>query len=352
MNITANFGEVDSIMSYFSFRTFDPEGVFFYGHSSEGEDWFMLSLRGGVPEMQFGQSKMKVTATGGPKLNDGVWHKLEIYSEEEFVRLKVDGKPELRLRMFHDQPDPGMVGALHLALGGILIDPDRLPIKINPMMDACIRHGRWLSLITQWDMTPKKKEIPCFSDIKPGSFFSGGGLVIFNTSALPDFDSDQKMVISVHPSSYKWSGTILSMWSPHTHSRLISVGADAEAQKLFYRVHSGANATEDYFDKDIKSFQLTIEKDSITFEAHQQSGIILQSKTILASGCSHGIVEQWEEGMLLGFGGLLGEGGEYDAPDSAYMEGCLDSIYIQGQKWDLDQSLFKDETVSTHSCPF
>lgn len=36
---------------------------------------------------------------------------------------------------------------------------------------------------------------------------------------------------------------------------------------------------------------------------------------------------------------------------SDYMEGCLDTIFIQGQKIDLDQAFFKDTSVSSHSCP-
>lgn len=40
-----------------------------------------------------------------------------------------------------------------------------------------------------------------------------------------------------------------------------------------------------------------------------------------------------------------------DHSGSDYMEGCLDTIFIQGQKIDLDQAFFKDISVSSHSCP-
>ncbi|KAG5260909.1 hypothetical protein AALO_G00297880 [Alosa alosa] len=55
MNVSIPFNETQGAMSNFSFRTFDPEGVLFYGDTSDGEDWFVLLLRHGVPEMQIGQ---------------------------------------------------------------------------------------------------------------------------------------------------------------------------------------------------------------------------------------------------------------------------------------------------------
>lgn len=63
-----------SIRSYFEFRTLDPEGAIFYGDTKEGQDWFVLSLRDGIPEMQIGKADILVSIKGGRKLNDGAWH--------------------------------------------------------------------------------------------------------------------------------------------------------------------------------------------------------------------------------------------------------------------------------------
>lgn len=65
-----------SISSTFEFRTLDPEGMVFYGDTEEGQDWFVLSLRDGIPEMQIGKANILVSVKGGPKLNDGSWHKV------------------------------------------------------------------------------------------------------------------------------------------------------------------------------------------------------------------------------------------------------------------------------------
>lgn len=68
-----------SITSNFEFRTLDPEGIIFYGDTKEGQDWFVLSLQDGVPEVQIGKANILVSVKGGPKLNDGIWHKVRVF---------------------------------------------------------------------------------------------------------------------------------------------------------------------------------------------------------------------------------------------------------------------------------
>lgn len=63
-----------SIKSSFQLRTFDPEGVIFYGDTKNGVDWFVLSLKGGIPLMQIYRSGIYVSVAGGTKLSDGKWH--------------------------------------------------------------------------------------------------------------------------------------------------------------------------------------------------------------------------------------------------------------------------------------
>lgn len=61
-------------------------------------------------------------------------------------------------------------------------------------------------------------------------------------------------------------------------------------------------ALEGYGDKDFKSFQMTIEKDSITIESRLQQHVTQRGRIPV-----NGILEQWKEGMPLSFGGLLGQ---------------------------------------------
>ena len=69
-----------SIKSSFQFRTFDPEGAIFYGDTKHGNDWFMLSLKDGIPLMQISRDDVLVSVAGGPKLNNGKWHTVSFRS--------------------------------------------------------------------------------------------------------------------------------------------------------------------------------------------------------------------------------------------------------------------------------
>lgn len=70
------FSHLSSIKSTFQLRTFDPEGAIFYGDTKDGLDWFVLSLKDGIPLMQISKGDVHVSVSGGPKLNDGKWHKV------------------------------------------------------------------------------------------------------------------------------------------------------------------------------------------------------------------------------------------------------------------------------------
>ena len=64
------------ISSSFEFRTWDPEGVIFYGDTNPKNDWFMLGLRDGRPEIQLHNHWAQLTVSAGPRLDDGRWHQV------------------------------------------------------------------------------------------------------------------------------------------------------------------------------------------------------------------------------------------------------------------------------------
>ncbi|XP_012690899.1 sex hormone-binding globulin [Clupea harengus] len=343
MSLSTPLTEIQSITSYFSFRTFDPEGAIFYGDTRDGNDWFVLSLREGIPEMQIGKAHMKVSVVGGPKLNDGLWHKVELRSEDTFVVLEVDNKRELVVGLHTDQPDT-REGLIRLALGGILIDEKKLLVPFNPLLDGCVQGGHWLNISTPWDSAPRKTAMPCFTNIKTGSFFPGTGLAIFNTSDFPGVDPEEKgIIITVNTSSKTLNGTILSMRPYESPSPILSVAEDTDSGMMALKVKTDTIAVLN-FDKDFISFDVIIQKTSMSFETKVKG-----SHKVVIDDDFSSILAQWKKGMLLAFGGVPGDGADYAG--SEYMEGCLDTIFVQGQKVDLDQALFKDASVSSHSCP-
>lgn len=135
--------------------------------------------------------------------------------------LEVDGFSGLEVGMQSKQTQEVIFGELRLALGGILINKDKLIVQVlkrdspisvrrnhslspkssslfclfdcpkkrccviflqfEPQMDGCVREGRWLNLSMPWEAEAEELWL-CYQNIQPGSFFSGKGLAVFNTS--------------------------------------------------------------------------------------------------------------------------------------------------------------------------
>ncbi|PNJ12889.1 SHBG isoform 15 [Pongo abelii] len=74
--MTFDLTKITKTSSSFEVRTWDPEGVIFYGDTNPKDDWFMLGLRDGRPEIQLHNHWAQLTVGAGPQLDDGRWHQL------------------------------------------------------------------------------------------------------------------------------------------------------------------------------------------------------------------------------------------------------------------------------------
>uniref|UniRef100_A0A8C0DGQ4 Sex hormone-binding globulin n=1 Tax=Balaenoptera musculus TaxID=9771 RepID=A0A8C0DGQ4_BALMU len=72
--MTFNLTKIIKTSSSFEFRTWDPEGVIFYGDTNPEDDWFVLGLQDGRPEIQLHNHWAQLTVGAGPRLDDGRWH--------------------------------------------------------------------------------------------------------------------------------------------------------------------------------------------------------------------------------------------------------------------------------------
>ncbi|PNI36885.1 SHBG isoform 20, partial [Pan troglodytes] len=93
--MTFDLTKITKTSSSFEVRTWDPEGVIFYGDTNPKDDWFMLGLRDGRPEIQLHNHWAQLTVGAGPRLDDGRWHQVEVKMEGDSVLLKVDGEEVL-----------------------------------------------------------------------------------------------------------------------------------------------------------------------------------------------------------------------------------------------------------------
>uniref|UniRef100_H9GL75 Sex hormone-binding globulin n=1 Tax=Anolis carolinensis TaxID=28377 RepID=H9GL75_ANOCA len=169
--------------SSFDFRTFDPEGVIFYGDTNPGKDWFVLALRKGKPEMQIHNAVTNLTVSGGMRLNDGRWHRLMVKNEGDVVIMEVDGDDQLVLRHVSSSVIDHPVFAMRIGVGGLFIPAQELLTPLNTAMDGCMRRWNWLNKTSEWREGSSLEEEGtkvCFPSIRPGSFFPGNGLATFS----------------------------------------------------------------------------------------------------------------------------------------------------------------------------
>ncbi|XP_008281047.1 sex hormone-binding globulin [Stegastes partitus] len=338
IHTTVNLSEINSIKSSFELRTFDPEGVIFYGDTKNGVDWFVLSLKDGIPLMQISRGDILISVAGGPKLNDGKWHTLEVSNHGKFVILEVDGSEGVTVGMKSQQADEVISGELRLALGGILISKEKMIVQFEPRMDGCVRKGSWLNISTPWQ-SEVEDLWPCYQNIRPGSYFSGKGFAIFNTSVFLT-EEDDGIKFELWSNFTQMDGTILSIKAPEQGLMFTLVANKNTKVVTFTR---GKEKT--YMRNTLRRLLIKFSEDSLLLVI-EESELDSTSTTIMPMN-HPGYLTTWRKSRLT-VGGLLGEG--EDSVGSQFLTGCLEKIQIQGRDLDLDLAV-KHMSVSSHSCP-
>ncbi|XP_057712203.1 sex hormone-binding globulin isoform X1 [Corythoichthys intestinalis] len=331
MHLSVNLTKIRGITSTFQLRTYDPEGTIFYGDTKNGRDWFILALKDGVPLMQISRSGVLVFVVGGPKLNDGRWHTLELSNHGDFVVLEVDGSRGLLVGLQSDTIEEVVSGSLRLAIGGILIPKERLFVQLEPQLDACVRDGSWLNLSNPWE-TDAEQLRPCRQNIRPGSFFSGSGMAVVNSSAVLQTEYEHGVTIRVLGDFAKMDGTILSI-RPPGQALMFAVVADNNTKEVTVILGGYKMSLKE----DFKELEMTFGTDWME----------------IRNG-GHASKVPWENPELLktlreshvAIGGLPGK----DDAGSSFLRGCLEKIQIQGKDVDLDGAN-KHPSISSHSCP-
>ncbi|XP_015196088.2 sex hormone-binding globulin [Lepisosteus oculatus] len=345
--MTANLSDVTSIKSSFQFRTLDSEGVVFYGDTKAGEDWFVLALRGGIPEMQIGKSSSRVSVSGGPRLDDGRWHQVQLRSENQFVVLEVDRVAVLTVGL-HSVDDSELLGQIRLALGGILVDSSLLFPTLRPEMDGCIRGGTWLNLSTPWVSTLRTEPKPCFANLIQGSYFLGTGLALFQSTDFPLSPENRTLTVEVSLRPERWSGTVLAVQT-RDHRLLLSLSLDVskDCNELSAQLVVFTSTLSVHMclppDPEDNLVVVISEKEAQIRTGPDRPPAVLEDMEEM--------LEAWEKGALLSFGGMP-DGSDTNGPaDQSYFRGCMYGIRVQGRALDLDRSFYKHGSISSHSCP-
>ncbi|XP_062072046.1 sex hormone-binding globulin [Lepus europaeus] len=321
--------------SSFELRTWDSEGVIFYGDTNPKDDWFMLGLRDGRPEIQMRNPWAQLTVGAGPRLDDGSWHQVHIKIRGDSVLLEVDGEEVLRLSQvsgtLHDKPQPVM----KLAVGGLLFPPSSLRLPLVPALDGCVRRGSWLDPQAQISTSAHTSLRSCDVELQPGIFFPPGTHAEFSLQDIPQPQAEPwafSVDLELKPS--EGSGRLLALGTPENPSWL---SLHLQDQKVV--LSSGMEPGLDLPLAWGLPLQLKLGVSTVVLS----QGSKKQAVGLPPSGLGP-LLNLWAQpqGRLF-LGALPGE----DSSASF----CLDGLWAQGQKLDMDKALNRSQDIWTHSCP-
>ncbi|XP_030152558.1 sex hormone-binding globulin isoform X2 [Lynx canadensis] len=183
--MTFDFTKIRKTSSSFELRTWDPEGVIFYGDTNPQKDCFVLGLRDGRPEIQMRNHLAQLTVGAGPRLDDGKWHQVEVKVLGDSLLLSVDGEEVLCLRQVSGPLAGKVQPVVRIALGGLLFPVSSLRLPLVPTLDGCLRRENWLDQQAQTSVSALLTSSlrSCAAESQPGTFFPPGTRAEFSLQA-------------------------------------------------------------------------------------------------------------------------------------------------------------------------
>ncbi|CAK7318513.1 Sex hormone-binding globulin [Vulpes lagopus] len=335
--MTFNFTKIKKSSSSFELRTWDPEGVIFYGDTNSKDDWFVLGLRDGRPEIQLHNHLAQLTVSAGPRLDDGTWHQVEVKILEDSLLLTVDGEEVLRLRQVSGPPATNKPQSIiRIALGGLLFPISNLHLPLVPALDGCVRQGNWLDPQAQTsESTPASSLRSCAVQSQPGTFFPPGTRAEFSLQDIPQPHAEPwAFSLDLGFQLAAGSGHLLALGTPENPSWLSLYLQD---QKMVLSSGSGLELDLPLVLGLPLQLKLAVSRVVLT-QGYK--------KEILALPALHFdfLLNLWAQPQgLLFLGALPGE-----ASSASF---CLDGLWAQGQKLDMDRALRRSQDIWTHSCP-
>ncbi|XP_013004118.1 sex hormone-binding globulin [Cavia porcellus] len=333
--MTFDFTKITKPSSSFEFRTWDPEGVIFYGDTKAEEDWFMLGLRDGRLETQLHNRWAQLTVGAGPRVDDGRWHQVEVKIAGDSVLLWVDRDEMLSLRQVYGPPAGEPQPLLRIVLGGLPFPPSKLLLPLVPALDGCLRQESWLGQQTQPSASASTGLRSCNAELQPGLYFPPGTGAEFGLRDIPQ------------PHTEPWAfsldlGLKLAAGSGH----LLALGARENSSWISLHLQdqkvvltSGAGLSLDLPVALGLPLQLKLAASTVILKQGPKTEVFAVAPEDL-----NPLLQLWAQprGRLF-LGALPGE----DSSASF----CLDGLWAQGQKLDVDQALSRSQDIWAHSCP-
>ncbi|XP_068135268.1 sex hormone-binding globulin isoform X2 [Hyperolius riggenbachi] len=338
-----------SNLSSFELRTFDPEGIIFYGYIGE-DNWFVLGIRDHRLEVQMSNNNgQMVLSKWGPDISDGKWRKITVDSTINTIEVRVNG--EIVVMLTHHVKND-VVAPDHATLDIILGDlpANRVNQLLRPMLpslDACMRNWAWVkkntyALDTAMETDENRR---CFEREEKGAFFPAHGFAIFKPATLPPQDSlawhlSIRLVFRV----VEDGGDILALRGAGNFSALtISLDNQNQALKisLLDKLDRSVTFPEGVSFKEENVVHIQIESSGIVVETAVETHSIDIPATDFKA-----LEDVWRDpDAYVSVGSIAGH-----LDEGTSFSGCLE-VSLQGTKIDLDSAQYKHPHVRSHSCP-
>ncbi|XP_010994818.1 sex hormone-binding globulin isoform X1 [Camelus dromedarius] len=333
--MTFNLTKITKTSSSYEFRTWDPEGVIFYGDTNPKDDWFVLGLWDGRPEVQLHNHWAQLTVVTGPWLDDGRWHQLEVKIHGDSVLLGWMGRRCcLRLRQVSgplaNKPQPIM----RIAVGRLLFPASNLWLPLVPALDGCLRQHDWLDQQAQSSASVPTGLRSCSVESQPGIFFPPGTGAERSLQDIPQphvepwaFSLDLGLQLAAG------SGPLLAIGTPENPTRL---SLHLQDQVV---LSSGSGPGLDLPLVLGLPLQLNLTVSRVVLSQGPKKEMLTLPP--VGPGSLFNLWAQLQGHLFLG--ALPGE-----ASSASF---CLDGLWAQGQRLDMDRALSRNQDIWTHSCP-
>ncbi|XP_030060110.1 vitamin K-dependent protein S [Microcaecilia unicolor] len=349
--------EVTRFSAEFDFRTYDAEGVILYAESPDGFSWFLLALRDGKIEIQFKNEHGTKVTSGGKVINDGQWHIVSVEELENSVSVKLAKEAIMNINSPGNlfKPIHGFLET-KVYIAGVPRKVNSLIKPINPRLDGCIRG--W-NLMRQGDSGVKeviqeKKSKHCLVTVDRGSYYPGSGFAKFQLN-YNNSGSDEgwlvNVTLNIRPST--GTGVLFALVNDDTVPLALSVehSLSDNVENLLVtvenvtvaRLHSKRLCTNK-----ILLVQLKVNRKLVELSAYSHSNITYSDKAELEQQLF--ILDNAMKGQIETYLGGLPDVPVTASPVNAYYNGCMD-VTVNSIPLDLDEALFKQNDIHSHSCP-
>ncbi|XP_075053145.1 vitamin K-dependent protein S isoform X3 [Mixophyes fleayi] len=351
--------DVTRFSAEFDFRTYDDEGVILYAVSAENSSWFLLALRDGKIEIQFKNDYWTKVTTGGKSINNGEWHIVSVEEVENSISVKIAKEAVMNINKPKHLFTP-VNGILEtkVYIAGLPQKVENLIKPINPRLDGCIRGWNLMKqgALGVKEVIQEKQSKHCLVSVEKGSYYPGGGVaqLVVNYTDNTLINEGWSVNVTLDIRSSTGTGVLFALVEEDTVPLAIAIEDQSSdiVQDIIISIQSVtvARLTTKRICTDKSLFiSVTTTKSAMEITANSYTEISYVDKEEMRKQLS--ILDQSMKGQVDTYLAGIPDIPVTSTPVTAFYIGCMD-VTIKGKLVDLDEAVFKQNDIRSHSCPF